>query len=922
MQRENNKNGKVNILGGNNYTGELSDGPRMRVPQTANANIGIGFIVSIKDTFGFIQPFIPSNVSTHNSSPDYNQIFFALKECYRGVMLGDEVKFTSRNTPKGLQASEVDKIDDSLKIIYHNITGIVSKESDTPRDSPGEIIIDIASLPETFKGITKMTSFFSPNNKGLQKSDYRTSRVCKGDTVEFSLILVHNSIDVNNPFMSFLTNNYKSAINVKVIVTKREKMHNEQIKRMLDAGAVREQGIIEVIKNDFGFIKPADRLDRIYFRLEDVGLVDNNQRLTEGTEVEFFVITESSKGKMSDRALHLTILPPGSVVLELCLYENVVGTVTLEPSFLHHRQEEEPGIVKLEIPIEYNNKILSEIELWGRCFPEGLILKEGDKISFNIQNYRPDKCIFGRNIKILSYRGFGREIGYICSVKEQQGFGFIKPFERDVDLYFRLKEVVDFASEGVFLKDTILIEIHNKIEHSAEPRFIEVSFDVIQEETRDKSFRIRANRVSINNAVNKLPNQVESTIFNNMLPSTLRMDLLATQIQGVVIKEAKKEMPGLIRIKASDIDKNSKLESNSNKNNELAIIKAIYEFKDNTYIKDVILECLTKAQVNVYRTIFIQNGFDCVGFDTKQNNNMPGKYLLKIYKMNKEDYSLWFNILRKEVSNEKISSSVKSVSTIDVIFYKNDAFDNFGPISKDLNVIFDLYHDLKLNQNIAKIVRLTDEPVYENSTLLVNQIGTIDIVVVRHGKFGFIRCIPSDEKIFWHSSGISQDTNINDLVENKEVLFSIRRRGGSRCASDIKVIDSNHELSRTKKELVEGTSVGVVIQNPVDNSKQVILVDVTNSPLLLTKYWSANSTNSIDNKIIDKQWEKLNGLAIEEKPIVEELSDAKFFPSLFRLPINIREGNDNLFEVGDIVECQGKFLFGNYYIYFCYLIFF
>jgi cold shock CspA family protein len=738
-------------------------------------------------------------------------------------------------------------------------------------------------------------------------------------------------MDINNPFMTFLSNNYKSAINIKVILPKREKLHCEQIKRMLDAGAVREQGIIEAIKNDYGFIKPADSLEQIYFRLEDVNMVDNHQRLTEGTDVEFFVITENSKGKMSDRAVNLTILPPGSVILELCLYENVVGIVTMEPTFIHHRQQEEPGIVKLDIPIEYNNKTLTEIELWGRCFPDGLILKEGDKISFNIQNYRPDKCIFGRNIKILSFRSFGREIGYICSVKEQQGFGFIKPFERDVDLYFRLKEVVDFQSESVFLRDTILIENHNKIEHSAEPRFIEVSFDVIQEESRDKSFRLKASRVSINNTVNELPNNVESTstVFNNMLPSTLRMDLLATQIQGVVMRESKRDLPGIIRIKASDIDNNSELESNSNKNSELAIIKAISEFKDNTNIKDIILECLTKLQVNTYKTIFTQNGFDCVGFETKNNNNIQGKYCLKLYKMNKEDYSLWIENKKNDVSNEKAASPVKTGITIDVMFNKNDTIDNFGPITKPLTVIFDVYHDLKLNQNIGKVVRLTDEPVYDdNNTLLVNQIGTIDIVVVRHGKFGFIRCIPSDEKIFWHSSGISQDTNINDLVESKEVLFSIRRRGGSRCASDIKIIDSNHESSCTKKVLVEGSSVGVVIQNPVDKTKQVILVDVTNCPLLLSKYWNTNSITSSENKVVDKQWEKLNGLVIEEKPIVESVSDARYFPPLMRLPVNIKsdgEGIDaDLYEVGDIVECQGMFLFYKYHFfyYFSYLIFF
>jgi hypothetical protein len=133
MQRDQqNRNGKGNILR-NTYNDELPDGPRMRT-QNTNSNLGIGYVVSIRESFGFIQPLISSNLSNlNNSSHDYNQIFFPLKECYRGVMIGDEVTYSSRNTPKGLQASEVDKINDSLKIIYHNIAGTIVKESDMPR---------------------------------------------------------------------------------------------------------------------------------------------------------------------------------------------------------------------------------------------------------------------------------------------------------------------------------------------------------------------------------------------------------------------------------------------------------------------------------------------------------------------------------------------------------------------------------------------------------------------------------------------------------------------------------------------------------------------------------------------------------------------------------------------------------------------
>jgi cold shock CspA family protein len=77
---------------------------------------------------------------------------------------------------------------------------------------------------------------------------------------------------------------------------------------MLAMGAVREQGVVDSVRNnEFGFIRPTDRTEQIYFRLDD--LADPEAKVTDGTEVEFFVIAENSKGKMSDRAVHLTILP-------------------------------------------------------------------------------------------------------------------------------------------------------------------------------------------------------------------------------------------------------------------------------------------------------------------------------------------------------------------------------------------------------------------------------------------------------------------------------------------------------------------------------------------------------------------------------------------------------------------------------------
>ena len=46
--------------------------------------------------------------------------------------------------------------------------------------------------------------------------------------------------------------------------------HNKQVQNMLATGARRKQGIVVTIKADFGFLKPEDQPDEIYFRMKDV----------------------------------------------------------------------------------------------------------------------------------------------------------------------------------------------------------------------------------------------------------------------------------------------------------------------------------------------------------------------------------------------------------------------------------------------------------------------------------------------------------------------------------------------------------------------------------------------------------------------------------------------------------------------------
>jgi len=64
----------------------------------------------------------------------------------------------------------------------------------------------------------------------------------------------------------------------------------------------------------------------------------------QGSEVQFFVIMECVKGKMSDRAIHVRSVPKGTVKFELVLASAVRAVVIAESG---SRPEESPGIARL-----------------------------------------------------------------------------------------------------------------------------------------------------------------------------------------------------------------------------------------------------------------------------------------------------------------------------------------------------------------------------------------------------------------------------------------------------------------------------------------------------------------------------------------------------------------------------------------------
>jgi len=85
----------------------------------------------------------------------------------------------------------------------------------------------------------------------------------------------------------------------------------------------REQGVVATVKENFGFIKCADRDIRIFFHFSEWR---GERMLREGDEVEFNSTSRDGK----ETAARLVMLPKGTVVFEIPLEGRFVGTVKTE----------------------------------------------------------------------------------------------------------------------------------------------------------------------------------------------------------------------------------------------------------------------------------------------------------------------------------------------------------------------------------------------------------------------------------------------------------------------------------------------------------------------------------------------------------------------------------------------------------------
>ena len=244
----------------------------------------------------------------------------------------------------------------------------------------------------------------------------------------------------------------------------------------------REQGVVQALKEGFGFLRCVDRTEKMFFHFSEC--LDVNRKLLSGDEVEFTVAPDPANmgRQLATRIKHL---PPGSVKFDIVIAQNILGLLTEEPSSASwprspSKAGESPSRAEGAGKIVYElNGLQLAIPLYATDCDLRATPKVNDKVQFNINQLKATKETNAVSIRILERavaaplgvqeepgspprekkESQGRlgtpQRGYVAALKD--GFGFIETLQHDKEIFFHFSNVEGKAEK---------LEVGQEVEYS------------------------------------------------------------------------------------------------------------------------------------------------------------------------------------------------------------------------------------------------------------------------------------------------------------------------------------------------------------------------------------------------------------------------------------------------------------------------
>lgn len=654
--------------------------------------------------------------------------------------------------------------------------------------------------------------------------------------------------------------------------------------------------------------------------------------------MNFFVICEVIKGKVSDRAMHLKVIPKGTVQFEVVVGSDIAVTVTKEPG---NGSNEIPGTAVLSESLDVSDitnsdKIITSVDLWQRCMPDDLTVKKGDSLLINVHFYRPEKLFFARAVRVGKYFPVGRDTGSIVALKEQ-AFGFILSDTRKVDLYFKSNHVVDGNGEMMAASDL--------------SNGMKVSFDVTIEESKLRAVRVQTL------LDRNTPNVGKS--FEDGNNCVLKKDVLGMVIRSVT----KRDAVGLIMLSETTWREIQALDFI-----DPWIDNEMKHFRDSDMVS-IEVTCLPPFLVRAYTAVIDKLHTPTLRYEVVNHSGGDNFRNLKIWKdvsgvilpqpSAAASLTSLFNssitasltpgvplpfpipVLTSagivtpplpptliETSPITISASpttaipsgnVKPPKDGFTIQYMRDdvKFEDVSSLGNDMEVYFDVYWDRLKGKKVARNIRITEETI-DGETTRVN--GVVEVVFDKGDRFGFIRTIPNDEKLFWHSGAVNKGSIVGNISIGKLVSFEIRRRGGMRWATNIQEVETANDNNQILSDICTAICIDPNHAVLIETADTCILKD----RIVPTSWFDEAAATSQTGK----QWEKAqgppgisgNGSGEQGATVHESINlqasiitssgrveyKPKFFGAFPRAPIHLQfpKSGDIVVTPGDIFKCH------------------
>jgi len=393
-----------------------------------------GVVNSLKDTFGFIE-----------RADVVKEIFFHISEVIDGreednshIQLGDDVEFIIQ-TRNG-------------KEVACNLTKLVS----------GTVVFeDVGSdyyTGQVLKPLDRTGKY--------QQTDPLPGRV-KYRAIDRS--------EVEIPFgekdqLGDFTLRHGDWVKFVVATDRRDKLKRATKIELLDesfkvSDERREQGVVQALKEGFGFLKCVDRSEKMFFHFSEC--LEVNRKLALQDEMEFTVAPDPATlgRQLATRIKHL---PPDTVKFDIVIAQNILGVVTEEPAAVSwprspSKTPESPSKSEGAGKIVYElNGLQLSIPLYSADCDLRSTPKVNDKVQFNINQLKATKETNAVNIRILERanpepktsteasvspprdkKETGRlgtpQKGYVAALKD--GFGFIETLQHDKEIFFHFSNV-------------------------------------------------------------------------------------------------------------------------------------------------------------------------------------------------------------------------------------------------------------------------------------------------------------------------------------------------------------------------------------------------------------------------------------------------------------------------------------------------